>query len=99
MLTCSGIVLQRQLVVNAMDTQLDIEVDAYFLFYFDSCTTAMASKNQPCGQKNLLDYEMYFSWLGKKATRAKSTSPHGETICHPKRDDLMAASTHMLISY
>jgi len=38
-------------------------------------------------------------WV-KKATRAKSTSPYGETICHPKRDDLMAAaSTYMLISY
>jgi len=34
-------------------------------------------------------------WV-KQATRAKSTSPHGETICHPKRDDLMAAaSTHI----
>ena len=71
MLTCSGIVLQRQLVVNAMDTQLDIQVDAYFLFYFESCTAAKSSKNQPCGQKTLLDYEMYFSWLGKKSNQGQ----------------------------
>ncbi len=52
MLTCSGIVLQKQLVVNAMDTQIDIQVDAYFLFYSDSCTSAMARKKSALSTKN-----------------------------------------------